>query len=71
MARVSAPSRLTLKMQTGYDNDKGQPIIKSFSFANVVANANDTALFDIASTLANLSSYPLYAIVRTDIASLE
>ena len=71
MARVNAPSRLTLKMQTGYDNEKGLPIIKSYSFSNVVATANDAALFSVAHTLAGLSSFPLYAIVRTDIANLE
>jgi len=71
MERVNALSRLTLKMQTGYDNEKGLPIIKSFSFSNVVASASDAAVYSIANTLAALSGYPLYDIVRTDIASLE
>ena len=71
MARVNAPSRLTLKMQTGFDNEKGLPIVKSFSFSNVVATAKDADVYAIANILADLSSFPLYSIVRTDIANLE
>ena len=71
MARINAPSRLTLKLQTGYDSEKSKPIIKSYSIGNVVSSAADADLFSLANTLANLTTYPLYDIVRTDVASLE
>ena len=71
MARVNAPSRLTLKLQTGFDSEKGIPIFKSYSFGNVIASAEDTEMIDLANILADLSSYPLYSVIRTDSAVLE
>ena len=71
MTRQNAPSRLTLRLQTGFDNEKGLPVVKSFSFSHVVATATDEALYSLAMTLASLSGFPLYEITRTDVASLS
>ena len=70
MERQNAPTRLTLKLQTGFDSEKGAPIVSNYSFGNVLATASDQALYDLAVTLASLSAYPLCGITRVDTATL-
>ena len=70
MERQNNPSRLTLKMQTGFDAAKGVAIVKSYSFGNVEPNASDEAVHEVANTLANLSELTLDGIIRTDTANL-
>jgi len=60
-----------MRLQTGFDTEKGVPIVKAYSFGNIAVNASDEALFSLASTLAALSSFPLRALVRTDTATLS
>ena len=70
MARQNAPTRLTLKLQTGFDMEKGLPILKSVSYSNIVPSADDTALHSLAVTLGALSSNPVHQVLRTDTATL-
>ncbi|SEN88425.1 Protein of unknown function [Mesobacillus persicus] len=58
-------SRLTLVFETGM-NEKGEPIFKGKSYANVQKEATADQLHQAATALAGLSAYPLSSVERTD-----
>ncbi|PLR95900.1 DUF1659 domain-containing protein [Bacillus sp. T33-2] len=58
-------SRLTLVFETGM-NEKGEPIFKSKSYANVKKTATADQLAQAASALGTLSAYPISTVERTD-----
>jgi len=71
MERQNIPSRLTLRMQTGVHPESNDPVLRSFSFGNLVPTTSDQVLFNLAQTLANLSSFALRNVLRTDAANLN
>lgn len=58
-------SRLTLLFETGM-NEKGEPIFKGKSYANVRKKATADQLHQAATALGSLSGYPLSSVERTD-----
>ncbi|MBM4761011.1 DUF1659 domain-containing protein [Bacillus sp. B15-48] len=58
-------SRLNLVFETGM-NDKGEPIFKGKSYANVRKEATADQLHQAATALSGLSAYPLSSVQRTD-----
>jgi hypothetical protein len=67
---TKAPSRLTLRLQTGYNAETGKPILKSYSYSYILATASPEALYSLASTLSTLTALPLNKVLRVDTAEL-
>ncbi|WP_078555090.1 DUF1659 domain-containing protein [Bacillus alkalicellulosilyticus] len=63
-------SRFTLTLETGI-NDKGDPIFKAKSFANVKENATDAAVKATAEALAPLQIHPVFNVTRSNLISLN
>jgi len=58
-------SRITLVFETGM-NEKGEPIFKGKSYANVRKEATADQLHQAATALASLCAYPVSSVERTD-----
>jgi Protein of unknown function (DUF1659) len=58
-------SRITLMFETGL-NEKGEPIFKGKSYANVRKEATADQLHQAATALGELCGYPLSSVERTD-----
>lgn len=58
-------SKLRLSYEIGLD-DKGKPIFKSKTYANVVEEATTDQLHQVGQALASLSNYPLSGMERND-----
>ncbi|MBY0097291.1 DUF1659 domain-containing protein [Mesobacillus maritimus] len=58
-------SRITLLFETGM-NEKGEPIFKGKSYANVRKEATADQLHQAATALASLCAYPVSSVERTD-----
>ncbi|MBY0099407.1 DUF1659 domain-containing protein [Mesobacillus maritimus] len=58
-------SRITLMFETGL-NEKGEPIFKGKSYANVRKEATADQLHQAATALGGLCAYPLSSVERTD-----
>jgi len=65
---IMTSSKLKLSYETGLD-DKGQPIFKSKTYANVVEAATADQLQQVGQALSSLSNFPLSGMERND--SLE
>ena len=62
-------SAVQINYLTGTDG-KGVDIIKGQKFSNVKIDALDQAIFDTATALAPMISYPMTGIQKTDIFEL-
>lgn len=62
---VMTSSKLRLSYETGL-NEKGQPVFKAKTYANVVEAATADQLQEVGQALASLSNYPLSEIERND-----
>jgi hypothetical protein len=51
-------------------DESGNPVFRNKSLNNVKATASDQDLFDAATALSGLQSYPLTAVSRIDSAGL-
>ena len=71
MERQNAPTRLSLKLNTGFNPSKNADVIRSYSFGNIDPDASDTSLYALANTLSSLSTYALTEVVRVDTANLQ
>lgn len=58
-------TKLRLSFETGM-NQKGEPVYKTKTFANVKKTATAEELFRFAQAIAQLSKDPLSAIVKSD-----
>jgi Protein of unknown function (DUF1659) len=58
-------SRITLLFETGM-NEKGEPIFKGKSYANVRKEATADQLHQAATALSSLCAYPVSSVERTD-----
>jgi len=58
-------SRIILVFETGM-NEKGEPIFKGKSYANVRKEATADQLHQAATALASLCAYPVSSVERTD-----
>lgn len=71
MPVVKVPSGSTLRLQLRVGTDEsGNPVFRNKSLNNVKATAGDQDLFDAATALSGLQSYPLTAVSRIDSAGL-
>jgi hypothetical protein len=62
---VMTSSKLRISYETGL-NEKGQPVFKAKTYANVVEEATADQLQQVGQALASLSNYPLSGIERND-----
>ena len=66
MAVVATPlnSGLRIIVETGRD-ENNKPVFRTRSYSNVKTDAADEDLMSVANQIANIQSYPVYAIRRT------
>ena len=51
-------------------NEKGEPIFKTKTYANVIETVTADQLHQVAQALASLSNYPLSGVERNDVFEL-
>ncbi len=66
---IISSSRLVMSYETGMD-EKGNPIYKAKSYANVKEDATADGLYQVAQALASLSNYDLSSVKRNDVSDL-
>ncbi len=73
MALTKTPisSRLVLVLQTGVDEEDGEPILRSTSFSRVAPTALDENVHTVAQALAGLQEHTLFAVRRVDDSKLS
>ncbi len=62
-------SRLQLRLQVGTD-DKGSPIYRTRTYANVKPDSSDQDVYEVASVLGNLHEFEVSNVIRVDEAEL-
>jgi len=63
-------SRLSMKLETGFDAEKAKPILKNISFSNINPSLTETVLGSIAQSLASLTEFPLHSVQLTQSAQI-
>lgn len=58
-------TRMQLKLNTGLDQE-GKEIIRTKTYSNVKAEADNQNIFDVASSLASLQEHGLHQVHRVD-----
>ena len=71
MAVVKSPQsgKVVLRVQTGV-SEKGSPVFKLRTYANIRSEAADSDIYAVAAGLGSLQQYTLVDIVRQDINTL-
>ncbi|MCR4432663.1 MAG: DUF1659 domain-containing protein [Coprothermobacterota bacterium] len=64
------PSRLTLRLNAGTNEQTGRPILRTVSFNNVRPDATLDNLYATAQDLAGLMELPLYSVEKVDRSEL-
>lgn len=60
---VPVSSRLSLRLQTGID-DEGNPVLRTRSYSGVKPSAADQDVYDVAQIIAGLQQHPVEQITR-------
>ncbi|RKD32320.1 DUF1659 domain-containing protein [Thermohalobacter berrensis] len=58
-------SKLRIQLDGGVDGD-GKQIIKSKTYSKVKTTATNDDIYNVATNLAGLQTYPVYAVKRID-----
>ena len=66
---IMTDSKLRVSYETGL-NEKGEPIFKTKTYANVIETATTDQLHQVAQALASLSNDPLSGVERNDLFEL-
>lgn len=69
IAAVKENVKLKLELEAGMKGDK--PIIKSKVFSKVKAGAENEDLYQVATSLANLQTLPVYKVKRLEEIQLK
>jgi hypothetical protein len=70
VAAIPVGTRLTLRLNTGLDEDF-KPIIRNRSWRNVKANATNANVFELGQEMSLLQIHTLEAVRRVDENELE
>ncbi|MFB9972547.1 DUF1659 domain-containing protein [Allobacillus sp. SKP2-8] len=69
-SELKLDTQLQLMFETGID-EEGKIIIKRKNFNQVNTEADATALYTVANSLANLQAHPLHQIVRNNTYNIQ
>lgn len=64
-SKVPQTCSLGIKVQTG-TNAAGSAVYKNLNFSNVKVSATNQEIYDVATGIASLQTYPVAALTNTD-----